>query len=214
MFLLLAISLIAATPPPPGIPADTDPAAYKGLSKDEIARMKAGEVIIIKNIQAGESPSGMIEAAVIFNQNIDKVWALLVDGVADQYEFLPYLEKSVLSTQKDNHYFVDFHLVIMGVKLDYRVDHVGEKDKYYFHWQLDPKYPNKLKVLKGYWRFYWMDEGHTLARYGTWFEIGIGVPNFVQEFLIKRDLPQSLNNVKTYINSGGTWRKPGFKGSK
>ena len=211
ILFMLSVALMAAAPP--GVPTDADPAAYKGLTQEGIAKIKTGEVLIVKDLARGESISGMIEAAVIFNQNIDKVWELIVDQVADQKRFLPYLEKSDLSAKKGNHYIVDFRLTIVGVGIDYRVDHIGEKDKYYFHWDLDPNYPNKLKTLKGFWRFYWIDETHTLARYGTWVEIGIGIPNFVQEFLIKRDLPQSLNNVKTYINSGGTWRKPGYKGN-
>lgn len=212
----IAIALICAAvvfgAAPPGAPTDKHPEAYKGLTPDGIAKIKKGEILILKNIEAGASPSGMIEAAIIFNQPIDKVWELLVTKCDEQNKFLPYLEKSTLLKKEGNHMFIDFYLKIMNVGMDYRVDHIIEKDKYYFHWALDPSYKNKLKTLKGYWRFYYIDDTHTLARYGTWFEIGIGVPEFVQSFLIKRDLPESLNNVKKFVDSGGKWRKPGYTG--
>jgi ribosome-associated toxin RatA of RatAB toxin-antitoxin module len=214
IMLVMATALIAAGPPP-GAPTVSDPKAFKGLSQDGIARLKKGEVLILKDISVDQTgkPSGMIEAAVIFNQPIDKVWTFLADQAAEQRKFLPYLAKSDLVSKKGNHVLINFRLVVMGVNVDYQVDHVLEKEKYAFHWALDPTFKNDLKRLQGFWQFYYMDDTHTLARYGTWFEIGIGIPKFVQGFLIKRDLPESLNNVKKFVDSGGTWRRPDYKGA-
>ena len=34
------------------------------------------------------------------------------------------------------------------------------------------------------------------------------VPDWVQEFLARQDIPEALTAFRNYINSGGTWRRP------
>jgi len=38
------------------------------------------------------------------------------------------------------------------------------------------------------------------------------MPSFIVKRLTRSNLPASLEAVKKYINSGGTYTKPGFKG--
>jgi len=211
LILLCFVTISLAGAPPTGVPTHKSPDAYKGLTDQGIAKLKAGEILILKNIEEGDKPSGMIEAALILDQNIEKVWELNAEKADWQHKYLPYLDYCSKVPDTGDKVKIDFKLVIMGVEMKYRVSYVIEKEKYSFHWALDPEYDNDLKVLKGYWNYYWIDDTHTLCRYGTWFETGLGVPKFVQGFLIKRDLPQSLTNVKKFVNSGGTWRKEGYK---
>jgi hypothetical protein len=213
IFSFVATSAVFAGNPPPGVPTVSHPEAYKGLTKEGIAKINAGEIIILKEIKQEEKPSGVIEAALVYNQPIDKVWYLIVDRLEDQCKFLPHLDKSDLALKRGNHYIMHFHLTILGIEINWYVDHVAEKDKYFLQWELDPNYKNDIKAQRGYWRLYWLDEKRTLARYGTWFSIGIPVPKFIQSFLIKRDLPRSLGNMKKFVDSGGTWQKPEYKGT-
>ncbi|HUT54874.1 MAG TPA: hypothetical protein VM658_15895, partial [bacterium] len=64
----------------------------------------------------------------------------------------------------------------------------------------------------GFWRLYKIDGQHTLARYGTWVEVSSIIPDFLMERLTKSNLPVNMEAVYKYINSGGTFRKPGYKG--
>jgi hypothetical protein len=68
-----------------------------------------------------------------------------------------------------------------------------------------------LKHLEGYWRLYKIDDNHTLARYGTIVSFSELIPKSIMETLTRQNLPTSLNAVKKYVDSGGTYAKPGYK---
>src|SRR5512135_786376 len=90
LMLLITCSLLAS--PPPGAPTDKDPAAYQGIGKDDISRLKKGELVILKNVSGDQSTAkGMVKAAIIFNQPLEKTWELFTQGWR-QEEYLPYLD--------------------------------------------------------------------------------------------------------------------------
>ena len=213
--LLLLVGLVMtaeagkAAGPPPGAPTDKDPAAYKGLSSAQITRLKNGEVVILDRPEKVEGRT-MITAAIIFNQNIDTVWSLITQGWR-QEEYLPRLDRSKLIKKWDGGDIIEFHVSILGISINYQILGTRDKSHYYSHWKLNPSFKNDMKEVSGFWRFYWIDEKHTLARYGTWVEIGRAIPDAVQEYLTKRDLPEALGAVKKWINSNGKYRKQGYK---
>jgi len=200
---------LSAGSPPPGAPTDKSPEAYKGMKADQIARVKKGEIVIMDQPESVEGRQ-MITAAFIFNQDIDTVWSLMTQGWR-QEEYLPRLERSKLIKKWDGGDQIEFHVSVLGIGIDYRILGARDKSSYYSHWKLDPAFDNDMKEVSGYWRFYWIDDKHTLARYGTWVQTGFGIPDAVQEFLTKRDLPQALGAQKRWVDSGGTWRKPDYK---
>jgi hypothetical protein len=195
--------------PPPGAPTVEDPRAYEGLPPEQIERLKAGEILILDKPETMEGKQ-LITAALVFNQDLDTVWSLMTQGWR-QEEYLPRLERSPLIKKWDGGDQIEFHVKVLGIAISYRILGTRDKLQYYSHWKLDPDYDNDMKEVSGYWRFYWMDEHHTLARYGTRVETGIGIPAAVQEFLTKRDLPNALGAQKRWIDSGGTWRKEGYQ---
>ena len=73
---------------------------------------------------------------------------------------------------------------------------------------------NDMKRVDGFWRLYKIDEGHTLARYGTWVEVASFIPEFIMERLTRSNLPVNMEAVHKYIQSGGTYTKPGFEEKK
>lgn len=221
IFMALAVSALQAAPPPPapakagpppGALTDKDPAAYKGMTADQVARVKKGEIVILDQPEKVEGRQ-MITAAFIFNQNIDAVWTLMTSGWR-QEEYLPRLERSPLIKKWEGGDIIEFHVSILGVGIDYQV--LGKRDKscYCQSWKLNPGYDNDMKEVSGYWKFYWVDDKHTLARYGTWVETGISIPSAVQEYLTKRDLPEALGAVKKWVDSGGKYRKAGYAPAK
>lgn len=208
VFLLMAVGAPASAGPPPGAPTDQDPAAYKGMSKEQVERVKKGEIVILDQPEKVEGRA-MITAAFIFDQDIDTVWSLMTQGWR-QEEYLPRLMRSKLFKKWDGGDQIEFHVEIVGIGIDYRVLGTRDKSHYYSHWKLDPEFDNDMKEVSGYWRFYWIDDRHTLARYGTWVQTGFGIPDFVQEYLTKKDLPSALAAQKKWVDSGGTYRKEGY----
>lgn len=209
--MVFIIPLFAGANPPPGALTDKDPEAYKDLSAQDIERMKKGEIIIIKNIGHEEGTSkGMIKAALIVNQPIDKLYALQAQDWR-QAEYVPYLEKMWAVQKYQDGNLDEEELKILFVTLHFRVRWYDEPAKYAFHWNLDPNFKNDLKRLEGYWQFYYIDDTHTLCRYGTISETGFGIPQSIQDYLTRRDLPEALNNNRMWYESMGAWRRPGYK---
>ena len=207
----LAISCAVLAAAPAGAPTDKDPDAYKGLSPDDQARLKKGEVVIVKELGKDDTSNtqGYVKAAMIVNQPLQKVYDLMAQD-ARQAEFVPYLDKvTQVQTYPDGDNIEErLRIIIM---MTFRVRWHHDPQKYRLHWELDPAFKNDLKRLEGFWQFYYVDDTHTLCRYGTITEIGFGIPKSILKFLIQRDIPAALGNQKQWIESNGAWRKPGYK---
>jgi len=197
------------TSPPPGAPTDQDPKAYHGLTPEQIEKLKSGEVVIL-NAPGDLMGRKLVVAAMILNQNIDTVWDLMMQTWR-QEEFLPGCHSSKLVEEYEGGDLVDFQVRVLTVKIDYRIRHTKEKDKYYFHWKLDPEYDNDMKEVTGFYRYYWIDENNTLARYGTSVETKILIPPKFQVFMTKQSLPDALGAMKKWVDSGGTYKKDKYE---
>lgn len=206
LFVLLLAGKLWGEPPS----ADNSE-AWKGLTKEQIQKIKSGEIVILDKDQSrGEEAKRFIQSAMIFNQPIDKVWALFRQ-TQNQERYLPRLYESSLVEDHSNWNLNDFFVKFAFVNIRYRVRHNFEPENYYFYWALDPSYKNDLKHLEGYWRLYKLDENHTLARYGTIVIISELIPKSLMEEMTRKDLPESLQAVKKYIDSGGSYTKPDYK---
>jgi hypothetical protein len=201
---LTALSALAG--PPPGAMTDKDPTAYKGMTPAEIARVKKGEIVIL-NQPENVNGRQMITAAFIFNQPIDTVWTLMTSGWRQQ-EYLPRLQSSKLIKKWEGHDIIEMHVSILGIGIAYQVLGDRDKSKYRSSWKLNPDFDNDMKQVTGFFQFYYVDDTHTLARYGTWVEVGTFIPGTVQEYMTKRDLPTALAAQKKWVDSNGTYRKP------
>src|SRR4030042_1616781 len=138
--------ILAAEPPPkpagppPGAMTDQDPSAYQGMSPEQIARVKKGEIVILDQPTSFEGRQ-LITAAFFFNQDIDTVWNLMTQGWR-QEEYLPRLERSPLIKKWDGGDQIEFQLSVAGVEVKYRVIGTHEKSRYYCSWKLDPSFDN------------------------------------------------------------------------
>jgi hypothetical protein len=148
---------------------------------------------------------------MIFNQPIDAAYKLF-KATEKQDRYLPDLDSCKLVSRNAQGDQVDFHVKILMVSVDYRIHHVYDDANYYLHWSLDPSFDNDMREQAGYWRLYQINDKHTLARYGTRIQLSTMIPEFVMTTLTKTNLPSNLSAVKKYIDSGGTYTKPDYKG--
>jgi len=208
---LLVVLAVLPLVPARAIKTADDPEAWKGLTAEQIARVKKGEIVLLdKDTSEAGQQKRMIEAAMIFDQPIEVAWKLFrKTELQDRY--LPDLESCTLVSRDQKGDLVDFHVKLV-ININYRIHHVYDDENCYLHWGLDPGYDNDMKRVDGFWRLYKIDGQHTLARYGTWVEVSSIIPDFLMERLTKSNLPVNMEAVYKYINSGGTFRKPGYKG--
>lgn len=201
--IFLAIAAAAQTP------AASFNSEWEGLTDGQIRRLNAGEIVILdKDQSTGKEAQRFIQAAIIFDQPVDTVWKLFRQ-TERQAQYLPHLYKAVKVEDQGISDKVDFLLKFSLIKIDYRVQHNFDPANYYFYWSLDPGHKNDLKRLEGYWKLFKIDDSRTLARYGTIVNTSGLIPKSIQEYLTRKDLPQSLEAVKKYINSSGEYKKPG-----
>jgi hypothetical protein len=198
--------------PPPGAPTDRDPQAYLGFTDEQIERLKSGELVILNQPQ-DLTGRKLVVAAMILDQDIETVWDLITQPWR-QDEYIPGLHHSELVEKWDGGNRVDFQVRVMTASVDYRIIHTHDKSQYYSHWKLDPEFKNDMRSASGFYRFYWIDENHTLARYGTLVETKLLLPPKVQVFLTKQNLPAALGAVKKWVDSKGTYVKKGYEPDK
>ncbi len=181
--------------------------ALEGLSVTDITALDAGKVIVLKQDSGeGKDKKSLIQASIVFDQPIDKVWDLL-KHTERQKEYLPHLkEAEIVSGNKDGN-ITQFLLKIAFFNVRYRVDHKFQNDTYRLTWNLDPNYKNDLKELYGYYHLYKIDNTHTLARYGSKVDVGAIIPAFIEDYLTRKDLPKALNAVKKWVDSDGKYRR-------
>jgi len=207
---LLTLVLLLARAGLAAVPTADDPKAWEGLTPAQIQKVKAGEIVIMGADQPqGDEAKRYIRAAMILNQPIDTAWALF-RHTEKQEQYLPELVKSTLAEDHGNWDRIDFFVKILFVNINYRDIHHYEPENYYFYWALDPDHKNDLKQQEGYWRLYKLDDKRTLGRYGTIVQLSDLIPKSIMETMTKQNLPVDMAAVKKYIDSGGTWAKPGY----
>jgi len=188
-------------------PTTDDPKAWAGLTAEQVAKVKAGEMVILQEDQSqGKEQKRLIRCAMAFDQPIDKVWSLLTQDER-QDEYLPGLNKCTLVKREATQDWVDFFVKVVFFKVTYRVNHRYDPEHYYMNWGLDPSFKNDLNHLEGFWQLYAMPDGRTLARYGTKVIPASFLPESIQDYLTRRSLPENLDAVRKWINSGGAYHK-------
>jgi hypothetical protein len=125
-----------AAGPPVGAMTDRDPSAYQGMTADQIARVKKGEIVILDQPQSFEGRQ-LVAAAFMFNQDLNTLWTLMLQGWR-QEEYMPRLERSPLIKKWDNGHLIEFQLKVAGIGVKFRLLGAFEPSRYYCSWKLDP----------------------------------------------------------------------------
>lgn len=147
-----------------------------------------------------------IRALVLVKQPREVAFKLLTDP-SKQAEFLPRLVSSKTISRTATTEKTEFLLKIAFTSLHYRVDHRWWPGDSRIAWMLDSSFDNPMKLQTGYYYVYSVDDNWSLLEYGTNIDTGWFVPDVLQNYLSKREVPEALAALKKYIDSGGTWRK-------
>ncbi len=177
-----------------------------GLSTEQKKQLEAGKIVFATVGSVSTSESELIYAAIVFNQPIEETWRL-ISRTEDQIKYLSDIDELKIIHKGGASDKIQFTVSAGPFSKTYRVIHRFSPEKKGFEWGLDPSFNNDLEKLTGFWRFYPFGEGKTLARYGSNVSIR-NVPTWVESLFKKKGITQALNQVKKYVDSGGTWRCP------
>jgi len=148
---------------------------------------------------------GFIQAIVVFEQPRQKTLELLAQ-THRQMEFLPNL-RNVRSVARHENESLDHHEIkIIFTKLEYRVRNHWSHEEWTMWWHLEPGYANDMASLDGYWRFYELADGGTVAIYASRIDVGPYLPASLQASLSRKKLEESLRHFRSWVNSGGSYR--------
>jgi hypothetical protein len=141
---------------------------------------------------------------VRFDLERDLVLRQLIQS-ARQVEYRPELRRVQIVEDFENGQVCDYHLRMMLMTVRYRVRHQWDFERGTFWWSLDPSYDNDLAVLDGRWEIHALSSGGTLGRFSTRIDVG-GLPAFLQDYATRTKLPESVDQVRQWVDSRGTFR--------
>jgi hypothetical protein len=202
---LLALLATAAAGGQAALPVNR-PASAQALLDAQPERRRAElmeERVVL--LPSDELPKGQVEALVLFSQPPETVWELLLQRER-QKEFRPELRTVSIVEQSPERVVEEQHLKIAFLEVAYRLVDRFDAATRTITWQLDPSFESTLEHVSGYWELHELDGGRTLARFATKVSVSPAVPGFLQDGITRRNVPQSLENTREWVDSNGRWR--------
>ena len=63
-----------------------------------------------------------------------------------------------------------------------------------------------LEHVEGFWQLYELSSSQTLGRFGTRVQVGTALPVWLQDYATRQNVPQTMEHVRRWVDSGGTYR--------
>lgn len=214
--LLVAFSGPAAraqAPEPPGIDTPGIASSEAGQSaaeqllaghpQDRVVRLLRENVVMFRS-SGNDEHAPFVQALVVFESPLERVVRLMVQ-TARQIEYRSEL-KSIETVDRFSKGSVDEHRIrFMFLRVAYRLRNEFDFERHRMRWALDPDFDNGLTRLEGFWHFYALDDERTLGHFGSLVDVG-AMPQFFQDYAAKRQIPETMERVRLWVNSDGRWR--------
>jgi len=161
--------------------------------------------VVILTPEGGDGADHWVKALAIFERPRDEVMHLIAQSTR-QIEYRPEIT-AISTVERFPHGTVDEHqLRILFVKLTYHLRAQIDYAQGRAWWSLDDHFANDLARLDGYWEFYELGPSRTLGAFGTVVDIGPALPGFLQDLATRKNVPQTVDRTRRWVDSNGTWR--------
>jgi len=202
-FVLLALAgplarAEAESPPVPFPVKALDPPSAGDLAKLERDHVELDE-------DTDPHARGTARALVLFEKPLAEVLRLLT-ATTRQKEYRPELARLDVIESTDHSDVAEYRLRFMLTSLRYRARVAWDYANSRIWWTLDPSFDNDMKALDGLWELRALDDKRTLGRFTTRIDLGPALPEFLQDYATRKKLPESMENVRHWVDSGGSWR--------
>jgi ribosome-associated toxin RatA of RatAB toxin-antitoxin module len=199
---LLATSLVNAEGPAPA----AQPVA--GLSPKEMESLNKGEVVVqtevYTNAEGKRAAKG--KAFAVVNAPPEQLWATITDYPKFS-EFMPRLKRITVLQKGEGTLKVRQEVSVPLNTVSYTLDLKFIADARRMEWTIDKAAKNDIQDTFGSWEFVAYGEGKSLIRYTIAVDTGLFVPKFLEDYLVKKDLPEVLAAFRRRTESGGKWKK-------
>lgn len=206
--LLVAVTtLVLLALPLTAFAADDLAVVEKNLTPANLAKLEAGEVILLDQTytDAEGKTRGKGLAIVLIDKPPEEVWKYIPQF--DSYkEFMPRMVASKIYLNEAGKIGAEYTLKVAFKTIVYSCMHYLENDKFMLRWELDAARKNDIASTTGWWKIK-PYKGKSIVAYTVAVDTGIAVPKVIQDYLTKRDLPNVVRAMKKRVESGGTYQK-------
>lgn len=165
------------------------------LTADETAKLLAGGAVRkqVKYADAGGRGISIMDVAA----TPDQIWAVILD-FGSYPKWIDQLNSCKVLSKSGQHIFVEFQLKVLGMGVQYWIDHTYNKEKGTLTWQLDYSKQSDLDDSTGYWLVYPAPDhpGFTRVEYTVDIRVSGWVPSAIEDMLAKKGLEQATGWVK------------------
>jgi hypothetical protein len=123
-----------------------------------------------------------------------------------QKEYRPELTSVEIVSRDGNTLVEEQHLRIAFLSVGYRLNDRLDPATQTLTFELDPSFESQLEHVSGYWELHALAGDRTVARFGTRVNVSAAVPGFLQNGITRKNVPETLDNTRQWIDSGGSWR--------
>jgi hypothetical protein len=196
--LLVAASLALGTSQPTG---------ESVLSQEPLElgeRLRERGIVVLEDV-AGQERATFVVAYVIFTQTRERAITLVWDAKR-QLEWRSDLNGVETVEAAPDSRVDEVRIRVLFRELVYHVKYQRDPATDRIVWALDPRFENDLERFEGFWEFYPLANGGTLGRFGTHVDAGAALPAFVQRDLTRRNVANTMENCRRWVDSNGDWR--------
>ncbi|MCX7974953.1 MAG: hypothetical protein N3B16_10730 [Candidatus Aminicenantes bacterium] len=179
---------------------DFGPDGLGGLSTEDKAKLLAEEIVIPEEPLILGDGQTIVTAALLLNEPIERVW-LLLSQPENQAEYLVEIKEAKCLKREESWDRVYFKIEILGLDLEFTVNHRYLPEIKAIYWTLDLETENDLKEFRGFWRLYSWPGNKTLARYGSQLKPKWKLAELLIRQLYKQRVKKSLLALKKYIET-------------
>lgn len=180
----------------------------EGISSSLKAQLNAEGRVLLPEVKSkdGDGLSGEIRALALFQKSKEDTFELIIQP-SQQALYLPRLKSSAPVLRSEGGELTEFHLGFGIMDIEYRTQHWWWPSLSRIEWGLDSTFDNDIKVAKGFWQLYALGPDRCLGEYGTVVDTGLPVPESMQGYFARKDIPDALKAFQRYIDSGGRYRR-------
>ena len=186
--------------------ARPDFSAY--LTDENREKLDAGKFVVLNERSKdseGKSRGKGVVLGIIEKPRND-VWSVLTDYTSHP-EYLPTVVATEVYSTEGTTTGIKETIKVLWKRVQYHVLQTQDDQAYVLAWRLDKSLKNDIDDTWGHWALLPYGEGKCVAVYSVHVDTGIAVPQFVEDFLMRRDLPDVVRAVKKRAESNGEYKK-------
>ncbi len=203
----LALAALLATGPPEDA-KDPLEQAREYLNEENVAKLEAGESIVFREKWKDEQGKSRAKGSVLALVNAPSadVWACFMKH-DEQPEYMPRLKRKEIYVTEGNTTGFSEMLKVFFTKVEFHILQTADEARGFLTFVLDQSKENDVKDTWGSWVFLPHGEDRCIIVYTVYVDSGRFVPKFIENYMMKRDLPDAVEALKKRVESGGTYTK-------